>query len=342
VVLRHRRIRSACAHQRVEIAAHGAVRHQALRSPRRGGASSTVASRRLRLCKRRWWSFGLGPMRYHGEAVEVRLSLPRFALAYKVSPPRCRQRLRVLIVHVSLCSKSCANIAGIKMARAVSRQLALRFRSWGGARPGAGRKSMQRRGGVRHLARPAHCARHPVHMTLRLAPGLPSLRSEVIGGLIRRAFRDTRRRWFRVVHFSIQSNHLHLLVEADDRKALSRGSAALAIRIARRLNALLGRKGTVFPERYHDRALKTPREVRNALAYVLLNAHRHNVELSGVDIYSSGITFDGWRGVPTRGRAPPHGHQRSAEPASTWLLARGWRRHGLIGSWERPGGQLGS
>jgi REP element-mobilizing transposase RayT len=178
-----------------------------------------------------------------------------------------------------------------------------------------------------------------VHVTLRVGPGLPSLRSQVLGGLVRRALRDTWRRWFRVIHFSIQSNHLHLLVEADDGKALSRGSAALTIRIARRLNALLRRSGTVFPERYHDRPLKTPREVRNAIVYVLMNAYKHNVVLNGLDPYSSGATFDGWRDIATSGRAPPGGRGRSADVPSTWLLARGWRKHGLIGTWERPGGE---
>jgi REP element-mobilizing transposase RayT len=217
-------------------------------------------------------------------------------------------------------------------------QLALRYRSWGGPRPGAGRKSQRRLGAVPHMARPVHCPRHPVHITLKLRSGLPSLRSQVMGGLVRRAFCDARKRWFRVVHFSIQTNHLHLLVEAGDRKALSRGVSALAIRIARRLNASLGRSGTVFPERYHDRALKTPREVRNALVYVLFNAHRHNVALNGIDPYSSGSVFDGWRDAATVGRAPP-ACGFSTEPASTWLLARGWRRHGLIDSRERPAGQ---
>ena len=225
------------------------------------------------------------------------------------------------------------------MAGEPAQQLALCFRSWGGARPGAGRKRRRTMGGVRHVARRAHCARHPVHITLRLAPGLPSLRSQVVGGLVLRALRDTWRRWFRFVHFSIQSNHLHLLVEADDRKALSRGCSALTIRIAHRLNALLERREAVFPERYHDHLLKTPREVRNALVYVLLNAHKHSVVLSGLDPYSSGAMFDGWRDVPTTERAPPVAREFSAEGPSTWLLARGWRKHGLIGSWERPGGQ---
>ena len=193
-----------------------------------------------------------------------------------------------------------------------------------------------RAGAVRHTARPAHCARHPLHVTLRVARGLPTLRSQVLAGLVRRSLRDTWRRWFRVIHFSIQSNHLHLLIEAEDGKALSRGASALCIRIARRLNALLVRRGTVFPERYHAHPLKTPREVRNALVYVLLNAHKHNVLENGHDPYSSGAAFDGWKDIAMVGRAPPAVWAVNTQGPPTWLLARGWRMHGLIGSWERP------
>jgi REP element-mobilizing transposase RayT len=222
------------------------------------------------------------------------------------------------------------------MNAASARQLELCFRSWGGARPGAGRSARLRAGAVRHTARPTHCARHPLHVTLRVAPGLPTLRSQVLAGLVRRAFRDTWRRWFRVIHFSIQSNHLHLLIEAEDGRAVSRGTSALCIRIARRLNALLVRRGTVFPERYHAHPLKTPREVRNAIVYVLLNAHKRNVLETGLDPYSSGAAFDGWKDIATVGRGPPGVGGGITQAPGTWLLARGWRIHGLIGSWERP------
>ena len=71
----------------------------------------------------------------------------------------------------------------------------------------------------------------------------------------------------------------------------------------------------------------------------LMNAHVSTaVVLKGLDPYSSGATFDGWRDMQSpiarlRRRA------LSAEIPSTWLLARGWRKHGLIGSYERPGGK---
>ena len=139
---------------------------------------------------------------------------------------------------------------------------------------------------------------------------------------------------FRLVEYSIQSNHLHLLCEARDRRALWRGMQGLSVRIAKRLNKLWERKGSVFADRYHARILRTPREVRVALAYVLCNARRHRVRLAGVDRYSTGPWFEGWRGALGRARG------RLVKPAlvaRTWLLAIGWRRHGLVRIDEVPG-----
>ena len=135
------------------------------------------------------------------------------------------------------------------------------------------------------------------------------------------------REGFRLVHFSVQSNHVHLLCEARDRRELWRGIQSLAIRIAKRLNRLWRRAGKLFADRYHDRILRSPREVRNALAYVLNNAAHHGVELprGEPDPYSSGVWFTGWRAIAARARDPS-----PLVRARTWLLTVGWLRHGRI------------
>ena len=134
---------------------------------------------------------------------------------------------------------------------------------------------------------------------------------------------------FRLVHYSIQSNHLHLVCEALNRRELALGIQALAIRIAKRLNKLWKRAGKLFADRYHDRILRTPREVRNALGYVLNNAAKHGVaSIAGrPDPYSSGRWFDGWRG---RARELETRRPSPLSRARTWLLSIGWSRHGPI------------
>src|SRR5262245_13707049 len=134
--------------------------------------------------------------------------------------------------------------------------------------PGAGRKPSGRRVGVPHRTRLAHVARHPVHVTLRAECSLPSLRGDRLFPLLRRGFAQSSRGGLRILHFSVQTDHVHLIVEAESGEALSRGLQGLAI-LAKRVNRALDRAGSFWSDRYHARPLRTPREVRNALVYVL-------------------------------------------------------------------------
>ncbi|MCB9869382.1 MAG: transposase [Planctomycetes bacterium] len=209
--------------------------------------------------------------------------------------------------------------------------------NWGGRRKGAGRKPKGDKAGVSHRSRAALAARFPVHVTTRLMRGLPSLRSQGVYAVLRAAFAmGCDRNGFRLVHYSVQGNHLHMIVEATDRTCLSRGLQGLLVRIARALNRLWRRAGKVFADRYHDHILRTPREVRHALAYVLNNARRHGVRLAQeIDYFTSGCWFDGWRENLTSKQ--PSGLARPVARARNWLLNIGWRRHGLISHRETPG-----
>lgn len=176
-----------------------------------------------------------------------------------------------------------------------------------------------------------------MHLTLRAVQRLPSLRKQTLFLEIRRAFALCSGRLFRVVHFSVQADHVHLLVEAEDKKALSRGARGLAIRLARKVNGVLHRRGCVWGDRYHARPLSTPREVRHAIVYVLMNWKKHVPGAQGRDPCASAAWFDGWRKAerPRRMLAsstdPP-----PVVPSRTWLGSMGWRRYGLIGWRERP------
>jgi hypothetical protein len=227
------------------------------------------------------------------------------------------------------------------------RQTSFVFRTWGGARKGAGRKRRSK-ATVPHVKRPSHSKHHPLHVTLRVVDGLPSLRKALLFCAIKGAFlksntKSKHRDHFRLTHFSVQGNHLHLVTEASDATRLARGVQGLAVRIAKRLNSALQRRGRVFAERYHARPLRSPREVRHALAYVLLNEQRHLAAERGLslspwyfDPCSSATEFDGWRkihGLP----APPQPKREVTAPPQSYLLRVLWRRHGLIASYEVPG-----
>lgn len=180
-----------------------------------------------------------------------------------------------------------------------------------------------------------------MHVTLRLADGLPSLRKQDAFDVVRAAFRGAMgRAGFRLVHYSVMSNHLHLLVEAKDARTLSLGLRSIQARMARGLNELWQRRGRLFGDRYHARILKTPREVRNALAYVLLNARKHAAEMGRrirsiwLDPFSSGGAFDGWKSAWVLPNDP---ETFDVTEPKTWLLRIGWRRHRLLLLDEVPG-----
>jgi REP element-mobilizing transposase RayT len=154
----------------------------------------------------------------------------------------------------------------------------------------------------------------PVHVTLKICRGLPNLRTPRAYRVLERCFRAGReKREFRLYQFSVQRDHLHLIVEANNRGALSRGMQGLAIRIAKGLNRYLHRRrGHVFAERYFARALEKPMQVWRAIRYVVNNARKHGDWSSRTqpDPFSSGRWLEGWRGkegVRTPLRDPPLG-----------------------------------
>ena len=182
-----------------------------------------------------------------------------------------------------------------------------------------------------HDRRARHDARHPVLLTLRAARGVPSLRSRGLFTAVRDAITQTGDAAFRVLHFSVQQDHVHAILEGDSHDALVAGIRGLVIRIALAVKRV-ARVRKVWGDRYHARALATPREVRHAIAYVLLNFRKHLRAPAGIDPCSSGPWFSGWARCPHPAAAPA-----PTSAARTWLAATGWRRLGLIHTHEQPG-----
>ncbi|HTJ43745.1 MAG TPA: hypothetical protein VL463_16680 [Kofleriaceae bacterium] len=223
------------------------------------------------------------------------------------------------------------------------RQTELRFHARGGKRPGAGRKPNGPRAGVSHLRRPKLSRHHPVHVTIRVVRGVGRLRRRTAYKCVSDALLSGfPREGFRVVAASVQATHLHLLIEADDERALARGMQGFAISFARRLNRRCGRKGRVLADRYHAQAITTPRQARNAYAYVFNNWRKHREDAHRswrIDPYSTAIAFDGWKGREDFAgfRLPRDYEVLPVHYPTVWLLTTGWKRHGRIDLFERPG-----
>lgn len=152
---------------------------------------------------------------------------------------------------------------------------------WGGKRIGAGRKPEGKRAGVPHRARERFQRCAPVHVTFRMASTVYNLRSQRSFAALKRALGDAADRFgTRVLHFSVQGNHVHVIVEANDTGSLCRAMKGLSVRIARRMNQMMARKGRVMGDRYHAHVLRTNRETRNAVRYVRENHRKHMAQAS--------------------------------------------------------------
>jgi hypothetical protein len=142
-------------------------------------------------------------------------------------------------------------------------------------------------------------------------------------GALRRAIARASVDRFRVIHFSIQQDHGHFIVEGDEARRARGGVHGLAIRLALAVNRVLGRKGKVVGDRYHARPLTTPRQMRTSMVYVLLNFRKHLRAPACIDPRSSGQHFSGWQAAPVVPDVAP----ATVQPG-TWMARVGWRRAG--------------
>jgi len=221
------------------------------------------------------------------------------------------------------------------------------FKQRGGKRRGAGRPPKGARAGSPHKARPILQARYPVHVTLRAIAAVGSLRRRVTYKAIREATLTTaRRERFRIVQLSIQRNHVHLIVEADNKEALAAGMQGFQISAAKHLNAAISkgkpgprRRGSVFPDRYHAEIITSPSQARHALSYVMNNFRKHQEDRVSpmstwtIDWFSSAATFPGWAEYGDQAflwRGPETYDPLIVYQPRTWLLREGWKKTGEI------------
>ena len=240
------------------------------------------------------------------------------------------------------------------MARPLKRhvQQGFTFSTRGGKRAGAGRPPRGPRSSERHKRRAAIKRHHPLHITLRVAKDVGTLRRRLAYHAFRRAMVTAiaKHADFRIVHISFQRTHVHLIVEAESKRALAKGMQGFQISAARHINVAISKEstaprcGAVFPDRYHARALTSPKAVRHAINYVLNNWRRHDEDRSKrsrqVDPYSSGVNFSGWRELedsPFLFPVPDGFSRLTTSMPRTWLLQKGWQIHGLVSVRERPG-----
>ena len=247
------------------------------------------------------------------------------------------------------------------MARARKRHLqqSLRYFDKNGQRRGlskhkrTGRPPKGERSSERHKKRKTFKASEPLHVVLRVAKDVMTLRRGRIYQAVRAAMVTMfSREGFRIVHISIQPNHIHLIIEANDRMRLARGMQAFQISAAKHINAALvgddgkRRRGCVFTDRYHAEVIDSPKRARHTLAYVLNNWRHHGEHRQDfarglpIDPFSSADSFDGWQHFESTPALREIREVYKSLPVwepRTWLLYDGWKRHGYVDVREVPG-----
>jgi len=245
--------------------------------------------------------------------------------------PRAVRLIGMKKARRKVAPKTVVRKKGKRREKAGSKQGVFDWGLRGGAREGAGRP--RKEGAVCHRKRERVSRHHPVHVTAHLVPGLRSMRVDALQVVREALAAGSRGKGFRLCEYSIQSNHLHLIVEAEDGEGLSLGLRGLFTRVARRFNRFWGRSGKVFEGRAHRHILRTPREVKNALRYLFFNGLKHESQTNVwvFDLCSSAAWFDGWEE-----EVPPEVFRWMPDepgtlPAETWLLTTGWwKHHGLL------------
>src|SRR5665213_2046977 len=212
----------------------------------------------------------------------------------------------------------------------MSKQLKFKIKTWGGKRKGAGRKN--RSGLCSHLKREKIDIRKPIHITLTF--NKVNLRNRATLNAFRHAVSEAKRFCLYVVHYSIQIDHIHLIIEAKDNKSLTTGMKSLCGRFGKIIRAAMGGSGPVFKERFHIHVLKTPTEMKRALKYVLTNTAKHMKVIEHIDGFSTGLAFKEWR--PLLGRSYSDivddviknfaTTYSELSPPQSWLARVGWMR----------------
>jgi REP element-mobilizing transposase RayT len=222
----------------------------------------------------------------------------------------------------------------------------------GGKRKGAGRKPKGARAGSPHQARQTFKASHPLHVVMRVVPAVGNMRRRDMYKAMRDAtVTAALRERIRIVQISIQRTHVHMLVEAPNKRALARGMQGFQVSAARNINTVLGvdkyrrRRGPVFADRYHVEVITSPTRARRALSYVMNNWRKHREDQRGlaktwlIDPFSSGISFPDWKELDDKVWLWPI--RETYEPLivrrpGSWLLREGWKLCGSISVHDVP------
>lgn len=218
-----------------------------------------------------------------------------------------------------------------RMSKAAGQMSFEKVRGWGGKRPRAGRPGKS--GQVSHGKRPSLNGSTPVHVTWRLRADSLNLRCGEVSEVFKASALGAKKCGLRILHYSIQGNHLNIMAEASGNSDLYRGLRSFVVRFSKGVKRIVSVRGPLFAGRYHLHVLKTPTEVKRALAYILQNFSKHAKLIWHLDEFSSAPFFGQWSALLGLNLGPllkdkenfPDLPMHLSRPRS-WLAREGWLR----------------
>jgi REP element-mobilizing transposase RayT len=151
---------------------------------------------------------------------------------------------------------------------------------------GAGRKAIHDKG-IRHIEREVIKKDTVLHLTLKIEKNKANLKNKSILKALQQSIKKARLLGLKVIQYTLEYDHVHLLVESSDKISLGKGMQSLGISFSKKINKIKKQNGKVFKTRYHFRKLSTPREIKNVLNYILGNGVKHKESSSIVSPFNS-------------------------------------------------------
>jgi hypothetical protein len=152
----------------------------------------------------------------------------------------------------------------------------------------AGRPAIHDKG-IRHTKREAILGPRPLHLTIKLIRA--DIQNKAILKALRHAIFRARLQGLRVIHYSLEHDHIHLYAESSDNKILGKAMKALGGSLVKRINKHFLSKGRCYKTRYHLRILRSATEVKNVINYILKNGIKHRRTKSVIDPYNSALVI---------------------------------------------------
>lgn len=150
----------------------------------------------------------------------------------------------------------------------------------------AGRPAIHDKG-IRHIAREIIKKSTSLHLTIKVRENKADIKNKQVLKILHYAIRRSRIKGLRIIHYTLEYNHIHLLVEAADKQTVHQGMQSFGITFAKKINAIKRLKGTVYKHRYHLRKINSPRELKNVLYYIFNNGIHHKRTSTVLDPYNT-------------------------------------------------------